>query len=128
MWYRLLEWFSEAKERANLQRDFNRAAKQAFINGDADTLLEARTTIGSSDFRHEFSRFMQGGFRIKALSGRSLTKDELVNIGKVVLDNEVLVRKLVAFGWDTLEVHDNAGFNGCKWALKKYIKIGGYLK
>lgn len=128
MWNRVLEWFSEARERVSLLRDFNRAAKQAFINGDAVTLLEARTTIGSSDFRHEFSRFMQGGFRIKALSGRPLSKNELIDIGKIVLDNEILVRKLVAFGWDTLEIHDNTGSNGCKWSLKKYIKIGGYIK
>ena len=55
-------------------------------------------------------------------------KKELIEIGKVVLDNEELVRKLVALGWDTLEVHDVKGFNGCKWALKNYAKIGGYIQ
>lgn len=69
-----------------------------------------------------------GGFRIKALSGQPLQKSELIEIGKVVLDNEELVRKLVALGWDTLEVHDVKGYHGCKWALKNYAKLGGYLQ
>ncbi|RYY44246.1 MAG: hypothetical protein EOO06_18445 [Chitinophagaceae bacterium] len=128
MWYRLVEWFSDVRERHNLLRDFNKAAKVSFINGQAPTLLEVRTSIGSMEYRHAFSKFMAGGFRIKALSGKALQKSELVEIGKVVLDNEVLVRKLVTLGWDTLEVHDVKGFQGCKWPLKDYAKIGGFLQ
>lgn len=128
MWHRLIDWFGEVRERYNLVRDFNKAAKNSFIAGQAPTLLEARVTMGSSDFKHAFSKFMAGGFRIKALSGQPLQKSELIEIGKVVLDNEELVRKLVALGWDTLEVHDVKGFHGCKWALKNYAKIGGFLQ
>jgi hypothetical protein len=128
MWHRLIDWFSDVRERYKLVRDFNAMAKQAFINGYAPTLLEARTTIGSMEYRHAFSKFMAGGFRIKALSGVALEKNQLVEIGKVVLDNEELVRKLVALGWDTLEVHDIMGFHGCKWPLKDYAKIGGFLQ
>ena len=127
-WYRLIDWFSEVRERYTLIRDFNKSAKNSFIAGQAPTLLEVRITIGSSEFRHAFSKFMAGGFRIKALSGQPLQKSELVEIGKVVLDNEELVRKLVALGWDTLEVHDVKGYHGCKWALKNYANIGGYLQ
>ena len=128
IWHRLVDWFSEVRERYNLVRDFNKAAKNSFIAGQAPTLLEARITIGSSEFRHAFSKFMAGGFRIKALSGQALQRSELIEIGKVVLDNEELVRKLVALGWDTLEVHDVKGYHGCKWALKNYANIGGYLQ
>lgn len=128
MWHRLIDWFSDVRERYNLIRDFNKSAKKSFISGQAPTLLEARVTRGSSDFRHSFSKFMAGGFRIKALSGHPLQKSELIEIGKVVLDNEELVRKLVALGWDTLEVHDVKGFQGCKWELQRYAKIGGYLQ
>jgi len=128
MWHRLLDWFSDVRERYNLVREFNRSAKKSFIEGQAPTLLEARTTIGSSEFRHAFSKFMSGGFRIKALSGQPLQKSELIEIGKVVLDNEELVRKLVALGWDTLEDHDVKGYHGCKWALKNHANIGGYLR
>lgn len=128
MWYKIVDWFGEVKERYELVRDFNKAAKKAFIYGLAPTLLEARVTMGSMEYRHAFSKFMAGGFRIKALSGEVLKQSELVEIGKTILDNETLVRKLVALGWDTLEVNDANGFLGQKWALKNYAKIGGYLQ
>ena len=130
MWYKIIqiaEWFGEMSERFRLVRDFNRAAKNSFIGGVAPTLLEAKITIGESAYRHTFSKFMGGWFRIKALSGKPLEKNELIEIGKVVLDNEELVRKLISLGWDTLEVHANQGFNGAKWALKNYANIGGIL-
>jgi hypothetical protein len=130
MWYRIIEWFGEVKERYGLISDFNRAAKSSFIKGTAPTLLNAKITIGSnnSEFKHAFSKFLASGFRIKALSGEPLNKTELIEIGKVVLDNEELVRKLISLGWDTLEVQDVKGFHGVKWALKKYAKIGGLLE
>ncbi len=114
-------------ERNRLIRDFNAAAKNAFIGGIAPTLLEAKITRGDSNYRHTFSKLFGGGFRIKALSERPLKRDEMTEIGRVILDNKELVRKLVALGWDTLEVHDNSGYNGLKWALKDYANIGGFL-
>ncbi len=131
MWYKVIQiadWFGEMSERYKLVRDFNKAAKDSFINGQAATLLEAKITWGESSYRHAFSKFMGGGFRIKALSGRPMAKYELIEVGKVVVDNEALVRKLVSLGWDTLEVHDNHGVSGCKWALKEHAHIGGFLK
>lgn len=130
MWYKLIEivdWFGDLRERVLTVRNFNNAAKMAFISGQASTLLQAKTTYGESKYRHSFSKFMAGGFRIKALSGQPLTKSELIEIAKVVLDNEGLVRHLISLGWDTLEVHDNAGFVGLKFALKDYARLGGLL-
>lgn len=130
MWYRiinLIEWFSEFGERYSLVKSFNKSAKTAFIIGVAPTLLEVKITSGDSAYRHAFSKFMGGGFRIKALSGIPLERNELIEIGRIVLDNQELVRKLISLGWDTLEVHDNKGFNGCKWPLKDFANIGGYL-
>lgn len=130
MWYKIMvikEWFGEMSERYKLVRDFNKAAKYAFISGVAPTLLEAKITGGDSAFKHEFSKWLGSGFRIKAMSGKSLHNIELKEIGGVVLDNEELIRKLITLGWDTLEVHSNQGFNGLKWPLKDYAKLGGYL-
>lgn len=130
MWYKIMEvreWFGEMTERYRLVKDFNRAAKMSFIAGVAPTLLEAKITKGDSNYRHAFSKWMSGGFRIKALSGRTLEKSELIEIGRVVLDNEILTRKMISLGWDTLEVHSNQGYNGAKWALKDYANIGGFL-
>ena len=130
MWYKIIEiidWFGEMTERYKLIRDFNKAGKNAFIAGIAPTLLEAKITNGDSNYRHQFSKFLGGGYRIKALSGRPLNREEMIEIGKIILENKELVRKLIALGWDTLEVHDNSGFNGCKWPLKDYANIVGYL-
>lgn len=130
MWYKLIEladWFGEMRERYQLVRDFNKAGKHAFISGIAPTLIEAKVTRGDSSYRHEFSKFFDGGFRIKALSGKALSRSEMIELGRVILDNKSLVRKLVALGWDTLEVHDDTGYNGCKWPLKDHANLGGYL-
>ena len=130
MWYKIMmikEWFGEMSERYKLVRDFNKAAKYAFISGVAPTLLEAKITGGDSAFKHEFSKWLGSGFRIKAMSGKPLHNIELKEIGSVVLDNEELIRKLITLGWDTLEVHSNQGFNGLKWPLKDYAKLGGFL-
>ena len=130
MWHKIIEvadWFGELGERFKIIRDFNRAAKDSFIGGFAPTLLQAKSTRGESKYRHAFSKFMAGGFRIKALSGQPLPKSDLIEIAKVVLDNEELVRKLISLGWDTLEVHDNKGFVGIKFPLKEYANIGGFI-
>jgi len=130
MWHKIMviaDWFGEMRERYNLIRQFNQSAKQTFIKGEAPTLLEAKITKGDSAFRHEFSKFRGGGFRIKALSGSALKNSEMMEIGKIIIDNEELTRKLIALGWDTLEVHAEGGKKGLKWALKKHAKFGGYL-
>lgn len=130
MWHRIMviaDWFGEMVERHQLVRDFNKAAKNSFIVGDAPTLLESKITRGESAYRHAFSKWLYSGFRIKALSGRALTKSELIEIGKVVLDNDVLTRKLVSLGWDTLEVHSNEGYTGLKWSLKEFVNNKGFL-
>ena len=125
---RIKEWFGELTERHKLILDFNRAGKYAFVSGEAATLLEAKITKGESLYRHHFSRYRGGGFRIRALSGRALSRNEMVEIGSIVLANQELVRRLVSLGWDTLEVHDNAGCNGLKWKLIEHAGIGGLLQ
>lgn len=130
MWYKLIQisdWFGEMTERYRLVRDFNRAAKMSFVSGEAPTLLQAKITRGDSAFRHAFSKWMGGGFRIKAMTGRHMEREELVEVGRVILDNETLVRRLISLGWDTLEVHSNVGYLGLKWALKDFANMGGYL-
>jgi hypothetical protein len=131
MWYTLIQikdWFGDMIERYKLVGDFNKSSKMAFISGTAPTLLEARITKGDSSYRHAFSKFMGGGLRIKAITGKAFTRNELVELGRIILDNDELVRKLIALGWDTLEVHDSAGFNGLKWQLSKYANVGGFLQ
>jgi len=95
--------------------------------GEAPTLLKTMTSKGNNNYRHSFSKFLRSGFRIKALSGRNLDKNDLLIIGEIILNNENLVRKLISLGWDTLEVHDNMGNKGLQWPLERYANIGGIL-
>lgn len=127
MWSQILSWFSDRKERRDVVRDFNLSARNSFVTGEAPTLLEAKITNGDSSYRHAFSKFFGSGFRIKALSGKSLDRSELIQIADIVLANDQLVRKLIALGWDTLEIHDTASFMGIKYPLKKYMNISGYI-
>ncbi len=126
-WNRIIEWFKDRSERAKLVRSFNEAAREAFISGRAPTALKASISKGDSSYKHEFSAWFNTGFRIQALAGRQLSKDEMIFIGNVILNNELLVRRLVVLGWDTLEVHDDHGVYGCKWKLSDYAQIGKYI-
>ena len=130
MWYKFIQirdWFGEMAERYKLVRDFNNASKMAYISGLAPTLLEAKITIGDSSYKHAFSKFLGGGLRIKAITGRAFTRSELIELSNIILDNGELVRRLISLGWDTLEVHDSEGVYGLKWPLSKFAKIGGIL-
>lgn len=122
-WNDILDWFRDRSERNKLVRSFNRSARASFVNGVAPTLLKARISRGDSLYKHQFSNWLNTGFRIQAFTGRQLTKDEIVHIGKVILNDEILVRKLIVLGWDTLEIHGDKGLYGCKWQLKDHILL-----
>ena len=64
------------------------------------------------------------GFRIKVVAGSPLTKDEMLYIGRVILNNLQLVRRLYILGWDTLEIEDTIGHSGVQWAIKEFANIG----
>lgn len=127
-WNRIIEWFKDRSERGKLVRSFNEMARIAFLSGDAPTALKASISRGESMYKHDFSAWMNTGFRIQVLTGRELTKDEIVFIGQVVLSNEKLVRRLVVLGWDTLEIHGACGRYGCRWRLSDYANIGRFLE
>lgn len=126
-WNNILEWFKDRSERNQLVRSFNISARDAFIAGLAPTMLKASISRGNSEYKHQFSAWLNTGFRIQALSGRALSKDEMIVIGQVVLHDTVLVRRLIALGWDTLEIHDDSGIYGCRWKLIEYANMGGVL-
>ena len=120
IWDKIRNWFTDLRDRSKFLTEWNKSAKDAYIAGIIPTLMEARTTVGSIEYRHEFSKWMAGGFRVKVLSGKPMSKDELIEIGEFIIGDDVMVRKLVSNGWDTLELYDTAGTIGLKWQLKKY--------
>lgn len=123
-WNRIINWFRDAYERDKLVRNFNNAARNAFTSGEIPTLLKATITMGEPAWKHEYSKMLYSGFRIKASAGRELTREEVLEIGKVVLNNQTLARQLYVLGWDTLEVVDMSTSKGCRWALKDFVKLG----
>lgn len=122
-WNRIVEWFKDRSERSHLIRSFNDSAKNAFIIGEAPTLLKASVSKGERKYRHQFSSWLNTGFRIQAFSGRQLPKDQIKQIGEVILNDNVLIRRLIVLGWDTLEIHGDKGVYGLRWQLKDYIAI-----
>lgn len=123
-WNRIIEWFQDRQSRTALVRNFNRAAKEAFVQGVVPVILEASIVRGEPRYRHQFSKILEGsGFRIKAYAGRQLSKKEVVNIGETILSDEALARKMVVLGWDTLQIHCDVGNHGCQWQLHDYIMI-----
>ena len=123
-WNRIIDWFRDLSARDRLIRDFNNTAKEQFAGLAVSTLLEARTTKGNSAYKHDYSKFtIMSGFRIKVVAGRPLTKDEMLYIGRVILNNLQLVRRLYILGWDTLEIEDTIGHSGFQWAIKEFANI-----
>ena len=114
--------------RDRLIRDFNNSARESFTGLAVSTLLEARTTKGDAKFKHDLSKFaIMSGFRIRVIAGRPLTRDEMLYIGRVILHNQPLVRRLYVLGWDTLEIEDTVGNRGVKWAIKDFTNVGSMI-
>lgn len=125
-WNRIVEWFQDRTERNRLVRSFNDSARRAFVAGVAPTLLKASISRGEKSFRHQFSNWLNSGFRIQAFTGRVLSKNELILIGNTIISDDVLIRKLVVLGFDTLEVCGDKGMYGCRWQLKDYLQLSNY--
>ena len=123
LWSKIVDWFKDRSDRNRLIRNFNDAAKESFIQGVVAVLLSASISRGDSAFKHAFSNWLNSGFRIKAMSGRQLTKEEIVAIGATILADAVLIRRLVVLGFDTLEVHGDTGKYGLKWQLKNFLQL-----
>lgn len=122
-WNNVLVWFRDRSERNRLIMSFNDSARYAFVSGTAPTLLKSSISRGERSYKHQFSNWLNTGFRIQAFTGKELSKDEIMHIGKVILSDEVLIRKLVVLGWDTLEIHGDANRFGCRWQLKDYLSL-----
>lgn len=121
-WNIIVSWFKDRSERNKLINSFNESAREAYVSGAAPAMLQANISKGDSSYKHEFSKWLSSGFRVKVFTGRQLSKDELIFIGNVILSNETLVRRLIVLGWDTLEIHGTQGMYGCKWRLTDFIE------
>ena len=126
-WNKIISWFKEMSERNKLLCKWNEEAKESYIQGIIPVLLEANISKGDNRYKHQFSRLLFSGFRIQIKGTHSLTKEEILDIGRTILHNQNLVRKMILLGWDTLEILDVVHQRGVKWAFKDFANIGMML-
>lgn len=124
IWNRIVDWFHDRQDRRDLIQEFNRAAKNAFIMRAVPVILQAQVSRGYKPYKHQFSNSFYSGFRIKAFTGHQLSRQDIINIGETVLADDMLVRRLVILGFDTLEVQCDVGDYGCRWQLRDYLLLG----
>ncbi len=122
IWYNVTQWFRDRHERKELIKEWNTAAKHAYIFGEVPTLLEASISKGYSPFRHSHSK-LYSGFRIKVFAGKSLSKDEIKIIGVTIICDPTLMRRLVVLGFDTLEVYGSENEFGLHWPIKDFLQL-----
>ena len=120
---KVLQWFRDVQERKRTINEFNENAKMAFQTGEVDILFRADETAGVPEYRHPQSKIWLSGFRIKSDTGRTLTRDEILYMGRVILNDENLTRRLYCLGWDTLYVVDLQGGITAQWAIKDFVRF-----
>lgn len=122
-WDRIINWFSSTSERTRCINDFNNAAKQAFINNIAPVYMKAERSRGNSAYKHAMSDWLYSGFRIRTLSGRPLTLNEVASCGMAIVSNQELMRRLATLGFDTLEIYDPHGTKVRDWRITEIMQI-----
>ena len=128
---RFIKWFRDSAERRRFINEFNANARGAFQSLSVDTLMEARACSGNSDssYRHELSApVIFSGIAIEAKAGTEIPVDDIILIGKIILSNQVLVRRMFVLHWDTLIVRDTRTGKFVDWRIRDFMNFGGLLK
>ena len=127
---RFIKWFRDSAERRRFINEFNANARGAFQSLSVDTLMEARACSGNSDssYRHELSApVIFSGIAIEAKAGTEIPLDDIILIGKIILSNQVLVRRMFVLHWDTLIVRDTRTGKFVDWRIRDFMSFGGLL-
>lgn len=127
---RFIKWFRDSAERRRFINEFNANARDAFQSLSVDTLMEAKACSGNSDssYRHELSApVIFSGIAIEAKAGTEIPLDDIILIGKIILSNQVLVRRMFVLHWDTLIVRDTRTGKFVDWRIRDFMSFGGLL-
>ena len=127
---RFIKWFRNSAERRRFINEFNANARDAFQSLSVDTLMEAKACSGNSDssYRHELSApVIFSGIAIEAKAGTEIPIDDIILIGKIILSNQVLVRRMFVLHWDTLIVRDIRTDKFVDWRIRDFMSFGGLL-
>lgn len=127
---RFIKWFRDSPARRKFINEFNERAREEFQMLSVDTLLEAKACSGNSDnsYRHELSApVIFSGLAIEAKAGTQIPVDDIILIGKIILSNQVLVRKMFVLHWDTLIIRDTRTGKFVDWRIRDFMNFGGLL-
>jgi hypothetical protein len=127
---KFIKWFRDSAERRKFINEFNNSAMGAFRSLSVDTLLEAKACSGNPDssYRHELSApLFLSGIAIEAKAGTEIPVDDVILIGKIILSNQVLVRRMFVLHWDTLIVRDTRNDKSVDWRIRDFMSFGGLL-
>lgn len=128
---RIVNFFvKDSAERKRFVAEFNHNASFFFQSLAVDTLLEAEICGGSYDnsYRHELSApRIVSGIAIEARAGAEIPVDDILLIGKIILSDQVLVRRMFVLHWDTLIVRDVRTGKFVDWRIRDFLNFGGLL-
>ena len=117
----------DAAERRRFINEFNANALNGFNSSLVDTFYVTTTCEGNPAFRHNLSApSVVSGLIVSAKGGRTLTVDEVLLLGKIILGNQMIVRRMYVLHWDTLIIYGGTG-KSVSWAIKDFLNFGGLL-
>lgn len=118
----------DSVERRRFIDEFNTNARYAFQNITIDALFEAVTCAGNINYRHDLSApTVVSGIEIRVKGGTIVPVDDILQIGKLVLLNEALVRRIYILHWDTLIIRDTRNGAYVEWRITDFLNFGGLL-
>lgn len=127
---KIIKWFKDSAERRRFVNEVNQNAVFAFQNLSVGTLLEAKSCRGSYDptYRHELSAPVAfSGLAVEAKAGTQIPVDDIVLIGRVILSDMALTRRMFLLHLDTLIVRDVRTGRSVDWRIRDFIHFGGLL-
>ena len=93
-----------------------------------DALFRAEVCEGNVDYRHEYSAPRSvSGFIVKVISGVDVPYEDVLLIGRIILENKALVRRMFVLHWDTLYIRDERNGRYGQWRIRDFVDFGGIL-
>ena len=129
-WYqKIVGFFSkDAAERRRFINTFNASALYSFTSLSVDALFQAEVCEGNVDYRHEYSAPRSvSGFIVKVISGVDVPYEDVLLIGRIILENKALVRRMFVLHWDTLYIRDERNGRYGQWRIRDFVDFGGIL-